>query len=90
MLILGLAAALGAFMPNPTGRVVLAAAVVGGLLPLGVLAAMSIGVPLVVAGLLALAAGLQALPASAPWTLLWAVAAAIAAAALLAVGLLVT
>ncbi len=90
MLLLGLAAAIGAFMPRPTSRVVLAAVVVGGLLPLGVLAAMSIGVPLVVAGLLALVAGLQALPASAPRTLLLAAAAAIASVTLLAVGLLVT
>lgn len=90
MVVLGLAAALGTFMPSPTGRVVLASVVVGGLLPLGVLAAFSIGVPLLVAGFLALAAGLQALPASAPRTLLWALAAAITSVALLAVGFLVT
>ena len=90
MLVGGLAAATGAFAPDPSIRVLLGAAVAGGLVPLGVLAAFSIGLPLLVAGLLALAAAGRALPASGPGTAARAAAAAIAAAALLAVGFLVT
>ena len=90
MLFGGLAAAIGACMPDPSVRVVLGATVAGGLVPLGVLAAFSIGFPLLVAGLLALVAAWRALPASALRTPAWAAAAAIAAAALLAAGFLVT
>lgn len=91
MAVAGAVSAGGAVTSSPTSRAKLAAFAAGGLLPLGVLAAFSIGLPLLVAGLLALAAGFRALSddSSVP-SVISAVVAALAAAALLGVGFLVT
>ena len=81
----------GAFAASPTSRAILAAIAAGGLLPLGVLGLVSIGLPLLVAGLLGLGASIQALrDAGSTRTVIWAVAAVLAATALLAVRLRLT
>ncbi|HTS15402.1 MAG TPA: hypothetical protein VMH24_07025, partial [Candidatus Sulfotelmatobacter sp.] len=91
MAVAGAASVVGAVTSSPTTRATLAAIAAGPLLPLGVLAAFSIGLPLLVAGLLALGAWIGALrDEGSTRTLIWSVVAALGAAALLAVGLLGT
>ena len=87
---LGLTCGLGAFTASPGGRAILAAIATGGLVPLGLLGIFSVGLPLLVAGLVTLTAGLRALPDGSPRTPAWAVAGAIATAAILALGFLLT
>ncbi len=91
IVVLGLASCIGAFTGSPTRRAILTAVVAGGLLPLGVLALMSIGLPLLVAGILGLSASIQALrDDGATRTIIWAVVAALVAGSVLAVGLVLT
>jgi len=89
MALFGLACGVGAFMDS-TPRAVCAAIAWGGLLPLGFLAIFSVGLPLLVAGIVALAAGLQALPKARPRTAGWTVGTAGASAFALAIGFLLT
>jgi len=91
MAVAGAVGVVGAVTSSPTIRAKLAAIATGGLVPLGVLAAFSIGLPLLVARLLALGACIGALRHDASTrTLIWAVVAALVAAGVLAVGLLLT
>lgn len=92
--LLVMAALLGtslARLPNPSWRMPLRAGAAGGLLLLGIIAAFSIGLPLVLAGILATGSAVRTLkgPVWTPTALL-GVAAALAAVAVLVTGFEVT
>ncbi len=78
-------------LPNPSWRMPLRAGAAGGLLVLGIIAAFSIGLPLILAGILATGASVRTLKGPV-WTStgLFGVAAAVAAVAVLVTGFEVT
>jgi hypothetical protein len=83
--------AIGTFIRSPVARATIAAASAGALLPLGFLAAFSIGVPLMAAGAIACIVCLSALrQASSRRATVQSTAAGIAAVAVLVIGFVVT
>ncbi len=81
----------GAVAESVRVRAVVSAACAGGLLPLGVLALFSIGLPLLIAGVLALVVWLTALrDSSSRETIIQSLAAAVTAVGLLGLGLAAT